>query len=219
MNILSARGPFRIVASAVVLTAAIAAGVLFVINSPNRPQPIAGSAAAPASPTASAAASPSGSPTGQASAAPAPAVALASFVCDSSTLTAPQSPAVAFIDGVRTGTHAGYDRLTIEFQNGQPGSIEVSPQSGTIFTRSPRGDRVALAGQNGILILGRGADAHTAYSGSTDIKTAYPVLLEARQLEDFEGYVQWGIGLAKPACYRAFVLTNPTRLVIDIQTS
>jgi hypothetical protein len=37
-------------------------------------------------------------------------------------------------------------------------------------------------------------------------------------MEDFEGVVQWGLGLSKSACYRAFFLTNPTRLVIDIQT-
>jgi hypothetical protein len=45
------------------------------------------------------------------------------------------------------------------------------------------------------------------------------VLLELRQVEDFEGTVQWGLGLSKTACYRAFYLTNPARLVIDIQNS
>ena len=63
-----------------------------------------------------------------------------------------------------------------------------------------------------------GADEHTEYNGATDFNTPYPVLLEARQLEDFEGTVQWGLGLSKSACYRAFFLTNPERLVIDIQT-
>ena len=41
----------------------------------------------------------------------------------------------------------------------------------------------------------------------------------ADQMEDFEGVVQWGLGLSKLACYRAFFLTNPTRLVIDVQTT
>jgi hypothetical protein len=64
----------------------------------------------------------------------------------------------------------------------------------------------------------KGTDEHTAYNGPIDFKTGYPVLLEARQVQDFEGTVQWGLGLSKTACYRAFFLTNPYRLVIDIQT-
>jgi hypothetical protein len=76
---------------------------------------------------------------------------------------------------------------------------------------------MTLAGSAGLLVVIKGADEHTAYSGATDFKTNYPVLLEARQVEDFEGTVQWGLGLSKSACYRAFFLTNPTRLVIDVQ--
>jgi hypothetical protein len=64
----------------------------------------------------------------------------------------------------------------------------------------------------------KGADEHTSYSGPTDYKTGYPVLEEARQVQDFEGTVKWGLGLSKAACYRAFFLTNPDRLVIDVQT-
>jgi hypothetical protein len=38
-------------------------------------------------------------------------------------------------------------------------------------------------------------------------------------IDDFEGYTDIGLGLSKAACYHAFILTTPTRLVIDIQTS
>jgi hypothetical protein len=126
---------------------------------------------------------------------------------------------VAFINAVRTGTHSGYDRLTIEFTNGQPSSIELRPQSGTTFGTSPKGDQVSLAGQNGILVIIHGADLHTSYIGPTDIKTGYSALVEVRQLEDFEGVVQLGLGLSGATCYRAFILTNPTRLVIDVQAT
>ena len=77
---------------------------------------------------------------------------------------------------------------------------------------------MTLAGNAGILVTMHGADAHTAYSGPIDFKTGYPVLVEARQVQDFEGTVQWGLGLSKAACYRTFTLSNPMRLVIDIQT-
>ena len=132
--------------------------------------------------------------------------------------TTPPSPLVAYIDMVRTGTHTGYDRITIEFQNGIPGSVDVSPQSGATFTQGASGQSVTLAGSAGILVTIHGADEHTAYGGPTDFKTGYASLAEARQMQDFEGIVQWGLGLTKPACYRAFFLTNPVRLVIDVQT-
>jgi len=165
---------------------------------------------------------PSASPSGAAT--PTADSSLPAFACNSflafvtDTTTAPQPP-VAFIDAVHTGTHSGYDRITIEFQNGHPSSIELRTQNNSTFTQGASGQNVTLAGSAGLLVVIKRADEHTAYSEATDFKTNYPVLLEARQMEDFEGTVQWGLGLSKSACYRAFVLTNPTRLVIDIQSS
>jgi len=121
------------------------------------------------------------------------------------------------VDAVRTGSHAGYDRVTIEFNNGEPGKVDVTPQSSAQFTQGASGQPVTLAGTSGLLITIHGADEHTAFSGPADFKTGYPVLLEARQVQDFEGIVQWGLGLSKSACYRAFFLTNPARLVIDFR--
>ena len=41
--------------------------------------------------------------------------------------------------------------------------------------------------------------------------------IEVKRLEDFEGVVQLGLGVNGSGCYRAFFLTNPDRLVIDLQ--
>jgi hypothetical protein len=109
--------------------------------------------------------------------------------------------------------------VTVEFQNGQPASIDLQPQSGTTFTKSPSGQTVTLAGQNGILVTMHGADLHTSYSGPTDIKTGYAALVEVQSVQDFEGVVQLGLGINGPACYHVQILTNPTRLVIDVQSS
>lgn len=198
-------GPVWIAGLAAAVLAVLLVGVLLVANPLNRHQP---------QPPVGPASSPSASPVPSSS----PAATPSPFVCTTGApTTAANPPAVAFIDRAQTGSHAGYDRLTIEFQNGEPTSIEIKPQSGTAFTKSPSGQSVTLAGQAGILVIIHGSDAHTAYSGSLDITNAYPALVEVRQLEDFEGQTQWGLGLAKPACYRAFMLTNPARLVIDIQ--
>ena len=85
------------------------------------------------------------------------------------------------------------------------------------FTASPSGMSVTLKGSNGILVVIHGADLHSSYSGSLDIVTGYATMVEVRRLEDFEGVVQLGIGINGAACYRAFWLSNPDRLVIDIQ--
>jgi hypothetical protein len=115
--------------------------------------------------------------------------------------------------------HPGYDRVTVEFKNGQPGSISIRPQAGTTFNQSPSGQPMKLAGKDGILVIIRGADAHTAYNGMRDIKMNYGSLVEVRVLEDFEGQVTLGLGVKQSTCYHATVLANPVRLVIDTQVS
>lgn len=203
------RGPFWIAGIAAALIAAIVVSLLVVANLNRRPTSIV-----PGSPS---------SPSASASASTTPASNLPAFTCNSfigfvADSTIPASPPVAFIDSVRPGTHAGYDRITIEFSNTIPAQAEVATQSSATFTEGASGQSVTLVGSAGILITMHGADEHTAYSGPIDFKTSYPVLVEARQVQDFEGTVQWALGLSKPTCYRAFFLTNPARLVIDIQT-
>ena len=60
---------------------------------------------------------------------------------------------------------------------------------------------------------------HTSYSGVRDVKTSYAGLAEARVIEDFEGQVTVGLGVRGAGCYHAFVLTNPARLVVDVQSA
>ncbi len=208
--------PYWIAGLAAAALAVALIAVLLVAQSGGRlPVPVPGSIpSGQPSPAPSQAPTPAASPSAPAVASPTP------FLCSTGKpITVQTAPPLAFIDAIRTGSHPGYDRLTIEFQNGPPSSIEVRPQDSATFIESPRGSQVTLAGRSGLLVIVRGADAHTAYTGPRDFKTAYPVLLQAHQLEDFEGQVQWGLGLAHPGCYSFFLLSNPARLVIDIQTS
>jgi hypothetical protein len=194
------RGPaVWIGALAAAVIAVILVGILLVANPLNR-GPLAPGGGGTKTPVPSPSANPS-----------------PDFTCSASpVMTVNNPPLTASIDAVRGGTHTGYDRLTIEFKTGQPQSIELRPQTGTTFTRDAIGDHVTLAGRYGILVIIRGADAHTSYSGSTDLKTNYAGLKEARQVGDFEGTVQWALGLAASSCYHAYILDNPTRLVIDL---
>jgi hypothetical protein len=207
-------GPFWMAGLAAGLIAAIVVGVL-VVASFNRHQTSVLPGTAP-TPSASPSASPSSSPVAT------PTSNLPAFVCGSNTsMSPPPAPLTAYISDVRTGTHAGYDRITITFTNdGLPFNIDIKPQnSATFASGGGKGGNVTIAGQAGILVTMYSVDEHTAYTGPTDFKTGYAVLAEARQIQDFEGYVQWALGLQSTACYRAFTLTNPTRLVIDIQNS
>jgi hypothetical protein len=193
------RGPVWIAALAAAVIAVILVGVLLVGNPLNRrPTPAHGPGPSPlAVPT------------------PTPLPCSAYIVAPANQIP----PPLALIDAVRTGTHPGYDRLTIEFKKGITGAIEIYPQMSTQFITDPKGDTVTLAGKYGLLIKLTGADNHTAFSGSTDIKTpSFPGILEVRRVGDFEGTVQWAVGLAANDCYSEQILTGPTRLVIDIQT-
>ena len=151
---------------------------------------------------------------------PTPGSVLPPFACAEQDLILNRTstaPPVAFISAVRTGTHGTYDRITIEFNNGVPHDVQITaPLSGTTFTASPSGQAMMLKGTDGILITIHGADLHTSYSGATDIVTGYATIAEARRVQDFEGVVQLGLGVNGSGCYRAFWLTGPDRLVIDI---
>jgi hypothetical protein len=132
----------------------------------------------------------------------------------------PGATQTAFVDALRPGAHEpGYDRLTIEFSNGEPATIQVQPQRGTAFTKSPSGQAVTLRGTNGILVTIHGADAHTSYSGSRDLITGYRGLVEVEVIQDFEGVVQLALGVSGPVCYSAHWLANPGRLVVDVAAS
>ena len=110
--------------------------------------------------------------------------------------------------------------MVVEFKNGQPGSITIRPQAGTTFNQSPSGQvdqgrRVATASWSSSAAL-------TPTPPTPALATSRPSiagLVEVRVIEDFEGQVSLGLGLNVASCYRAAVLSNPVRLVIDVRTS
>jgi hypothetical protein len=215
----AARGEYWIAAVAAAVMAILVVGVLLVAGPLRGPVVPVGPSHITPSPSASPAAAPSPSASPAATPSNLPAFVCTSESVASSTATpATSAPPVVFITAVRTGSHPGYDRITVEFGNGVPKNVEVSgPTSGTNFTLSPSGMQVTLKGDHGILVTIRGSDLHTSYTGPTDIVTGDPTIAEVRRVQDFEGVVQLGLGVNGAGCYRAFWLTNPDRLVIDVQ--
>jgi hypothetical protein len=127
------------------------------------------------------------------------------------------APAVAYVDAVHVATYSGYDRVTIQFANGQPAKTELSTLGAATFSGGAGGQTVSLKGQYGALLTLHSADGHTDYGGPIDFATGYSVVVEMRRVQDGDGTVQWAIGLSRLPCYRMSFVDNPVRLLIDFR--
>jgi hypothetical protein len=113
----------------------------------------------------------------------------------------------------RAGVQNGFDRFVIQFSGGVPG-YEVTPQDSASFAQE--GGPVTLAGSAGLAVVLRNATGAGAFSGPRDLQPGFAEIKEARLLSDSQGVVEWGIGIGRVACFRAWTLPGPPRLVIDI---
>ena len=132
----------------------------------------------------------------------------------------PASPGHPFYTRLTAVLEApGFDRFVLQFDSFVP-TYTVKRQSAPLFTLGGSGQPVTLSGTAGALVRVHSATGANTFVGSTDLSHGeYPVLKEARQTEDFEGYVGWALGLSKEACLRTFTLTEPARLVVDFSTA
>ncbi|HXM54522.1 MAG TPA: hypothetical protein VOB72_03970 [Candidatus Dormibacteraeota bacterium] len=122
------------------------------------------------------------------------------------------------VTAARAAAQTGYDRFVLEFDGPVP-RYQVNSQGSAAFTVDPSGRTVTLAGSSGLLVTLHGAGAQGSFAGSTDLRPAGTgVLREARSLGDFEGVMSWGLGVSRATCFRAFTLTGPSRLIVDVQT-
>jgi len=55
-----------------------------------------------------------------------------------------------------------------------------------------------------------------SYSGPTEFHPQYPVLRQALQVQNYEGYQTWALGIQGTACLRILTLASPSRLVVDM---
>ena len=118
---------------------------------------------------------------------------------------------------------AGSDRMVFEFAPPAGATphlpaYTVSRQASTKFIKDPSGMEVTMRGTSGLRIVFHGASGADSYTKSRDITPGLPVVQEVEQLGDFEAVLSWGAGLSRPSCIRTLELSNPTRLVIDVQT-
>jgi hypothetical protein len=146
---------------------------------------------------------------------PQPPASVGPFVCANAT---GGTAGTANLTDVRVSERVGFDRFVLQFDTKVP-AYSVKRQAKPVFKSGGSGQAITLAGAAGVLVQVHPATASGSYTGAVDmVHSEYSVLIEAKIVEDFEGYLAWGLGLAKPACLRTFTLSDPPRLVIDFKT-
>jgi hypothetical protein len=119
---------------------------------------------------------------------------------------------------VRTGRHAGFDRVVFELNGTLPGyRIQYVPE----VVQDGSGLPVALAGNAFIQVVLTPTNAHLdsgapSWPGPKRFSTGFPALRQVAFAGDFEGYVTFGLGIAQRSGFRVTELRNPARIVVDV---
>lgn len=145
----------------------------------------------------------------------APALALPGFgtapVSGGGSVSTPWSAKGEGVSSVTVGHHAGYDRVVYTFRD-HTLHFEVSYVPGV--SQDASGAPVPLRGSAFLAVVLRGAT--TGLSVQRTITPGFPMLKQIKGAGDFEGVVSYGIGAASRSGFRAFTLTSPNRLIVDL---
>lgn len=114
------------------------------------------------------------------------------------------------------GRHEGYDRFVIGFGGGVPSYEVARLQNPTVESGGGRGGKVTLDGTTAVTITMHSVNNWASYSGPTEFHPQYPFLRQAQQVQNYEGYQTWALGIQGTACLRIVTLASPSRLVVDI---
>jgi Sporulation and spore germination len=139
----------------------------------------------------------------------APAVAPAS---------AASAPFPPLLTEIRAAHHPGFDRVVFEFFGGVPTTRRAEYVSRIV---NPAGNEVPVAGRAILQMTftpARGHNEALTFISPKRATFALPNVLTAVQGEDFEAVLVYGIGLAKREPFRVSTLSNPPRVVLDIET-
>lgn len=130
------------------------------------------------------------------------------------------APRLARLTDIRVAHHPGFDRVVFDFNGPLPTDVHVRYVDELIADGS--GKRVRIAGRAILQVVFEGTRAHDAAGNPTaPRRVAYDTknVITAVQSGDFEATVGYGIGLLKREPRRVFTLTDPSRVVVDIETT
>jgi hypothetical protein len=119
----------------------------------------------------------------------------------------------AAVATVTVGRHATFDRVVFTAEAGLP-RWELRYVASVVQDGS--GAPVPLDGAADLLLVFRGTDWTDHPSQPRNLEPRHPALRQVTSAGEFEGDLSYGIGQATKAGFRAFTLTGPNRLVVDV---
>jgi len=124
----------------------------------------------------------------------------------------------ALLSALRTSKNDGFDRVVFEFRERMPGyRLEYLDKP---VRDCGSGAMRRIDGDGWLEVRFSPASAHTESGEPTvrarELKPALSTLREIERTCDLEGIVTWVVGTASAQRFRAFELSGPPRLVVDI---
>lgn len=129
------------------------------------------------------------------------------------------APDIPVLTGIRTGLHPTFDRIVLDFSGPQP---QVSSRFVDELTQDGSGDIEWLTGAVFAEVHATPAQAHdnaghSSYPGPRKFGTRDLTNVTAVAITgDYEGVLSMGVGMRRQIWIKAFTLTGPTRVVIDV---
>jgi hypothetical protein len=151
------------------------------------------------------------------------------FSCE--TQSGGDSALAAQLTDVRTAHFDGYDELTFQYAAPVTGAALHGVPEFTVarhasqFIKDASGQPLTLDGVAALLVKVHNASGsdnlgptlQQTYSGSLDMHPGLQAIREVAEVGDFERTLSWGVGLSSAACFRVQAITDPSRLVVDVQ--
>jgi hypothetical protein len=127
---------------------------------------------------------------------------------------------VGTLRAARASQQADYDRIEFEFGGDSvPGYVvayAVQP-----VRRCGSGDLVSLAGSHQLVVRFDPARAHDDQANVTvaqrEAAPGLPAVKDLKLICDFEGQVEWALGVAGALPFRVEEASDPARLVVDVR--
>ena len=129
-------------------------------------------------------------------------------------------PAAKTLRALTATAQPGYDRVVFEFADDSLPGYHVEYANRPVV-RCGSGDPVSLGGTAWLVVRFEPAQAHDERGNATvherDSSPGLPAVKQMMLVCDFEGQVEWVLGVAAAEPYRVAELAAPARLVVDVR--
>jgi hypothetical protein len=114
---------------------------------------------------------------------------------------------------IRTAVHPGFGRVVFEFAGPVPEYFAEYVAANQL--RNTAGNAVPVTGTYFLRVRFTGINSAAGAPGGQTLR--FTDVKQVKRVDNFEGVLIYGIGVAQRNGFRIFSLTNPSRVVFDIQ--